>query len=65
MATCKSCGSAIIFISTKGGKMMPCNAKRTVVITPQGETISGHESHFATCPQAEEFRREKAGGHAG
>jgi hypothetical protein len=63
MATCKSCGAPIVFIQTKGQKWEPCNVQRTVIITPVGETVSGHISHFATCPNADEFRREKDDKH--
>jgi hypothetical protein len=63
MSTCQACGASIIWIVTKGGKRMPCNAQRTVIITPAGETVSGHISHFATCPNADEFRREKDDKH--
>lgn len=61
MATCLGCGAPIIWIVTRGGKRMPCNAARTVIITPAGETVSGHISHFYTCPDAAKFRREKDG----
>ena len=64
MPTCKACGAPIIFIVTKGKKWEPCNIERTVIITPVGETVSGHISHFATCPNADDFRREKDGGNA-
>ena len=44
-AYCKGCGAQIFFVtSTKTGKTMPYN--------PDGL------SHFATCPKAEDFRKQ-------
>jgi hypothetical protein len=43
MATCRGCGAVIAFAETARGKLMPIDIDGT--------------SHFATCPQAERFRR--------
>lgn len=43
MAACRACGVAITFEETKNGKLMPVDADGT--------------SHFATCPQADRFRK--------
>lgn len=43
MAACRACGASIRFESTASGKLMPVDADGT--------------SHFATCPQAERFRK--------
>lgn len=50
MAKCKSCGADIIFLGSKNGKPIPCNAEQTMywarkgakgrVVTPNGEVIS-------------------------
>ena len=40
---CRSCGATIFWVETKNGKKMPINADGV--------------SHFATCPQAETWRR--------
>jgi hypothetical protein len=44
-ATCRTCGAAVIFVTTKNGKLMPVNAD-------DPET-----SHFATCPQSTQWRK--------
>ena len=54
---CRGCGKEIMFIPTKTGKMMPIDLE-----TYDGGTLfdaSKHTSHFATCPQAKEFRKDK------
>jgi DNA-directed RNA polymerase subunit RPC12/RpoP len=43
MATCRGCGAEIRFEPTTKGKLMPVDADGT--------------SHFATCPQAERFKK--------
>jgi hypothetical protein len=40
--------------------MVPCNPRVLVVVTPMGSYISGRESHFATCPQRDQFRKRSA-----
>lgn len=54
---CRGCGKEIIFIPTRGGKMMPIDIE-----THDGGTLfdpKKHVSHFATCPMAKEFRKER------
>lgn len=46
---CRSCGAVVLWVETQGGKRMP-------VDYPPDES-SLVESHFATCPQAKEWRR--------
>jgi hypothetical protein len=58
-AACSGCGQAIYWIKTEAGKNMPVDTSRCVVVTPEGKTVSGHISHFATCPKAAGFRRGK------
>lgn len=57
-ATCKACGAPIHFVETKKGRFMPCNEKKITVITVLGDVVSGWEAHFATCPQADKFRKK-------
>lgn len=45
---CRSCGEGIVWTVTKAGKRMPVN--------PDGI------SHFATCPQAAEWRNQNRKG---
>lgn len=53
---CKGCGAEILWIKTKNGKIMPCNTDKTTIVTSQGETITGHVPHWATCPKAKDFK---------
>jgi len=66
MAKCKGCGAEINWIKLNG-KIIPidikpklvyvgCNAGYTNIIW---ELKQGYESHFATCPKADEFRKIK------
>jgi hypothetical protein len=47
-AKCRGCGAAILWFSTPKGKRMPFDAATL-------------EPHWATCPQAEEFKKPKMG----
>jgi len=70
MAICKSCGAEIIWVKTVNGKSMPVNIKKTVIMCESFDMpapkekiwlpISGHESHFSSCPNAAEHRKPKA-----
>ena len=60
LVPCKACKEPIHFVETKNGRLMPCNQKKITVITVLGDVVSGWEAHFATCPQADKFRK---GGH--
>jgi hypothetical protein len=71
---CKKCRAPIIFITTKRGKQMPCDAAlfiakdddRAVQLVLSDGSVKhgvqvgdvGHISHFATCGFADEFRKE-------
>lgn len=60
---CASCGARIVWVVTKNGKRMPCDASMRTIVTPEGVTVRGWESHFATCRNAEIHRKkEQAGG---
>jgi len=54
---CRACGTAILFVATRDGKKAPVDADVTVVMTPAGDAVRGHRSHFATCPKAADFRK--------
>ncbi len=45
-AKCRSCQATIYWIETTKGKQMPCNGDGT--------------SHFASCPNADEWRKPSA-----
>lgn len=48
MAKCKKCGASIIWITTTGGKMMPCDPDQVMywkggkerIVTPNGEVVA-------------------------
>lgn len=59
---CSSCGALVLWVLTKGGKPVPLNDRERpiTVVTLAGDTVSGFESHFATCPQGQQWRRGPA-----
>ena len=64
MAICVKCGEEIKFITTSNGKSMPINAhvpvdaKLVAVMTSDGNTMDVLP-HWATCPDAAEFRKNQ------
>lgn len=60
---CK-CGAAILWVRSEGGRLMPVDAKPKSfpghfrVELGQAVPLVGHETHFATCPMADKFRRK-------
>lgn len=59
ISKCKGCGADIIWVKTKNGKSMPCDAKKQIIVTETGEVVSGYTSHFATCPKSKDFKEAK------
>ena len=55
---CSSCRARIIFLPTMSGKRMPVYAD-TVEATDEIYAPGRHESHFAKCPNANQFRKRK------
>ena len=54
MAYCSKCNAPIEWVKTEKGKNMPVDAE-----TYHGEPMydyTKHQSHFASCPNAEEYR---------
>lgn len=56
---CKKCKAKIRWLKTKKGKWMPVDTDLITIITMEGETIKGYIPHWASCPNAEEFRKTK------
>jgi hypothetical protein len=72
LSSCRSCGASIIWARTVAGKLIPLDAETTTL--PAGHfrletrfnpptavsVLPGpvYASHFATCPQADEWRKE-------
>jgi hypothetical protein len=67
MPICKGCQEIIKLIEMESGMRMPVDSKpiSIVVLNPDGKgrTITGFMTHFATCPQADKFKRRKKGNH--
>ena len=57
LSQCK-CGARIIFMKTKGGKTMPVDFK-VELATETDFDPKKMVSHFATCPNAAQFRKPK------
>lgn len=53
---CRSCRARIIWFTTPAGKKMPVDAD-TVEPDDDELDLSRHESHFATCPNANLHRK--------
>lgn len=59
-AKCKGCQADIVWIKTTNGKNMPCDPKKVVIVTENGETVSGYTPHWATCSQYKKFKKSEA-----
>ena len=67
MSECRSCGAPVVWAVNKDGKAVPMNPPRKAWVkvgeldsgTPVVEVQAVWESHFATCPQASEWRRDR------
>jgi hypothetical protein len=57
-ATCAgpACGRPIVWVKL-GGRAHPCDPA-LVSIVVDGRIVRGRQSHYATCPNAEDFRRQ-------
>ena len=49
MFKCKSCGAAILWITTKAGKMMPCDGKMFYGKTPGTDTLVTRDGKVVRC----------------
>lgn len=66
MTTCKGCGAEIAWSKTERGKAVPLNRppeKRFIMFVKSDGTeyvklVETWVSHFVTCPQAAEFRKQ-------
>ena len=62
--SCRSCGAEILWVETQNGKRMPLDftPERRFVIDPSNGMLAKlrntYVSHFATCPNADQHRRE-------
>jgi len=56
MSKCKKCQNDIEWVKTRAGKNMPVDPTKITVVTKEGDVVTGQESHFSTCPYANDFR---------
>jgi len=64
VSRCRSCGAQIIWVKMRGGKSMPVNPERVRIVLANndhtdGTVITGHLPHWATCPNADQHRKNK------
>lgn len=59
---CRSCGNQIVWLKTAKGKNMPVDAD-TVEVGDQQFDHSRHISHFSSCPNAEQHRKQQGRGY--
>jgi len=60
MNKCKKCGASILWVKTKNLKNMPLDAEPRKMVQVKegiGEVIDVYMPHWATCPNAKEFRK--------
>lgn len=72
MGTCRSCGAKLVWATTAVGKKMPLEpcavADGNIRIDQAGIARVGrmgtgpYRSHFATCPNANDWRKDKPDG---
>lgn len=57
---CRSCGLPVVWFRTSSGKRMPVDAKTTRPTDAAHQLdLKRHVSHFATCPQADNWRKPR------
>lgn len=56
---CRSCGAEVVFLRTRKGKLMPCDAA-TVEHDDYQFEYGKHTSHFDTCLDPSPFKKEKS-----
>lgn len=61
MSECRSCGAEIVWMKTKNGRNIPVDPETATKGNKEFEPASGHISHFATCPFADDHRAGKGG----
>jgi hypothetical protein len=56
--TCRACGKEIVFLTTRTGSKMPTDAE---TVEPGDELFDPkrHTAHWATCPEADQFRSRR------
>jgi len=57
MPKCRSCSAEIKWLLTAKGKNMPVDVIPVKVKLDNGNTFDAYESHFSTCPNADQHRK--------
>ncbi len=55
---CRSCGAEVVWIYGATRRMI-CDPKVITIVTDTGEILKGRISHFATCPDADKWRKKQ------
>lgn len=63
LESCRSCGKPIFWVESKNKTPMPLDARPLAAFTVDAEgkasiTPAVYGSHFATCPQADRWRKK-------
>jgi len=59
---CKGCGRQVRWYRIPGGKTAPFEVTEKLLFSPKAnDWVAGYESHFASCPCADNFRKPKDG----
>jgi len=62
ISKCRSCGLNVVWVKTKGGKIMPVDLFDKITGLQIDEKVDVYDakimtSHFATCPDAKKWRK--------
>jgi len=59
VAKCKGCGRPIAWVKTPKDKWIPVDVDQEyLIVTKQGQVVSGRIAHWATCPKSDQFRNK-------
>lgn len=58
-AKCGGCQAPVKWVKTLNKKNTPIDPAPQTIVTLDGRYVVGFTSHFASCPNAKEFRRSK------
>lgn len=56
---CSGCGATIKWVTTEAGRPTPLDPKPKTFVLNEGKYQVGFTPHWATCPNADEFRRKR------
>ncbi len=56
---CRGCNATIKWVTTEGGRPTPLDPKPKSFVLNDGKYQIGFTPHWATCPNADEFRKKR------